>query len=416
MRKKRVFSNLAKRNFRPEIVMCPACKTRLRRFATLSQKTVITLQGPIYAVHCGYRCPKADCNAVRRVYRSAECDALALPGFTFGLDVVVLIGHLKLARHQTLDEVHQNLCEKLAAFETTISRREVMYLFEAYCQLLQAAQQQKSGPEWEQWIAQVRENGGLIVSIDGIQPDKGNETIYLVRDVLTGRLLNAQNVTNSDAQTLTKVLQPVVELGLPVVGAISDAQVSEILAIAQLWPDIPHQTCQFHYLREAGRPIFEEDRKIRTGLRKDIQNKLRESRRPTQRRLQELKSQSELTQVSKLEQDQLEILEDYALSIQTALNFDGSLPFDYPGLKGYSSLEAIEESLQQVNKKGALLPGIFSKSWRDCLNWSGGVSTGKGRSSKLSECKAGYMRLKRFCQGAISSKRIRVGLVRILLS
>jgi hypothetical protein len=45
-------------------------------------------------------------------------------------------------------------------------------------------------------------------------------------------------------------------------------------------------------------------------------------------------------------------LEDYALSIQTALNFDGSLPFDYPGLKGYDSLEQIEQSLEQVNKKG----------------------------------------------------------------
>lgn len=360
MRKRRVFSGLVRRNFLPEIVNCPACKTRLRRFATLSQKTVITLQGPIYAVHCGYRCPKTDCAAVRRVYRSAECDALALPGFTFGLDVVVLVGHLKLARHQTLDEVHQGLNQILAAFELTISRREVMYLFEAYCQLLQATQLQKSGPEWDKWVAQVRENDGLIVSIDGIQPDKGNETIYLVRDVLTGRLLNAQNVSNSDAATLMKVLQPVMELGLPIIGAISDAQISEVLAIAQLWPDIPHQTCQFHYLREAGRPIFDEDRKIRTGLRKDIQNKLRESRRPTQRRLQELKGQNELNQTSKLEQDQLEILEDYALSIQTALNFDGSLPFDYPGLKGYGSLEEIEESLKLVSKKGALSHGTFS--------------------------------------------------------
>jgi hypothetical protein len=67
-----------------------------------------------------------------------------------------------------------------------------------------------------------------------------------------------------------------------------------------------------------------------------------------------------LNPTTKLEQNQLEILEDYALSIQTALNFDGSLPFEYPGLKGYSSLEEIEESLQQVNKKGALQPGTFS--------------------------------------------------------
>jgi hypothetical protein len=44
----------------------------------------------------------------------------------------------------------------------------------------------------------VQENGGVIVSIDGIQPEKGNETIYVVRDVLTARVLNAENVTTSD--------------------------------------------------------------------------------------------------------------------------------------------------------------------------------------------------------------------------
>lgn len=36
-----------------------------------------------------------------------SADGLALPGFTFGLDVVILVGHLRLSNHQTVDEVHQ---------------------------------------------------------------------------------------------------------------------------------------------------------------------------------------------------------------------------------------------------------------------------------------------------------------------
>jgi hypothetical protein len=47
---------------------------------------------------------------------------------------------------------------------------------------------------------------------------------------------------------------------VPVLGAISDAQESIQLAIAELWPTIPHQLCQFHVLREASRPIYEQDR------------------------------------------------------------------------------------------------------------------------------------------------------------
>jgi hypothetical protein len=179
---------------------------------------------------------------------------------------------------------------------------------------------------------------------------------------MTGRVLNAQNVSSADTQTLKQVLQAVVALELPVIGAISDAQVSEVAAIAELWPNIPHQTCQFHYLREAGRVGFEADRKVRTALRKDLQNKLRESRRPIQRRIVELERQGSTTLSETKEKAQLEILEDYALSLQTALNYDGSLPFDYPGVKAYEALEEIEKSLGEVTKKGALPPSNFSKS------------------------------------------------------
>jgi len=127
----------------------------------------------------------------------------------------------------------------------------VLYLFEAYAALLRAA---ASVIEDHAWLAEVEENKGLILSIDGIQPDKGNETIYLVRDVLTGRVLVAENVTSSGTAVMKQLLAPVKALDLPVLGIISDAQESQLLAVAQLWPDVPHQICQFHALREASRP------------------------------------------------------------------------------------------------------------------------------------------------------------------
>jgi hypothetical protein len=72
----------------------------------------------------------------------------------------------------------------------SISRREVLYLFDAFSALLRATSDLK---EDQEWLDLVEKNGGILVSIDGIQPDQGNETIYLVRDALTGRLLTAEN-------------------------------------------------------------------------------------------------------------------------------------------------------------------------------------------------------------------------------
>jgi hypothetical protein len=311
---------------------------------------VITLQGPIRLLHRGYRCPNEQCATRERRYRSAAADALALPGFTFGVDLVILVGQLRLAEHQTVDEVHQGLQERLAPFALTISRREVLYLFDAYCSLLRAA---TLASEDSDWRAQVKANGGLIISIDGIQPDKGNETVYLVRDVLTGRLLAAENVTSSEKEVMKRVLAPVIALGVPVLGAISDAQESLLLAIADLWPDIPHQLCQFHVLREASRPIYEQDRKLKVAMRKSLQQSIREVRK-------QLDHQRELT--AGAEAEQLAILADYALGVQTALNLDGKQPFDYAGVAAYEALEEVQESLGELEKKGLLLAPSASKS------------------------------------------------------
>lgn len=336
-----------KRFFRPEVTVCPTCQSRLQRYATLSQRTVITLQGPIRLIHRGDRCPNAQCATHLRSYRSAAADALALPGFTFGIDIVILVGQLRLGQHQTLDEVHQELSRRLQPFALSISRREVLYLFDAYCTLLRAG---AAVADDQQWRKQVEENGGLIISIDGIQPDIGNETIYLVRDVLTGRVLVAENVTSSETAVIKALLAPVVALGLSVIGAISDAQESLVKAIAQLWPDIAHQTCQFHYLDEAADPIYKLDRSTRKAMRKDIQTKVRETRKQLSHHLQELQEAAQPEQEQ--EREQLAVLADYALGIQTALNFEGVCPFVYPGIQAYDALTEIETSLQGLEKRG----------------------------------------------------------------
>src|SRR5262249_30578919 len=130
MRCPKVYTQRTKHVLRAEITTCLTCGRRLRRYATLSARTVITLDGSLHITHCGYRCPDSTCPTHLRSYRSAAADALALPGFTFGLDVVILVGQLRLAQQHTLDQTHQALLARLASFEVTISRREVLYLFD----------------------------------------------------------------------------------------------------------------------------------------------------------------------------------------------------------------------------------------------------------------------------------------------
>jgi len=348
MNKKKRYNQAVKRILRPEVTHCLECQSRLQRCVTISDRMIITLKQVIRLVHCGYRCPQGACPGRKVLYRSAEADALALSGFTFGLDIVLEVGHLRVSEHKTVDEIHRALSEQLAPLEQTISRREIVFLFEAYAALLRAGTEVSHDEAWKE---HVRKNKGILLSIDGIQPDNGNETIYLMRDVLTERILHAENVTESTKERLKQILAPIVALNVPVLGVISDAQPTELQAVAELWPDVPHQICQFHALREAGRLIYTADHRVKTDMRIRMQQKTHEYRHNLHQRLREAEEQKE-------EQEQaikqLHILEEYAAMVEGALNIDGLKPFDYAGLQMQEALTHIQTSLEKLEKRGEL--------------------------------------------------------------
>jgi hypothetical protein len=127
MKRSRSYVNIMRRWYRPVEHECPPCHRTLRQAMTLSKRTVIRLDGVIRLIHAGSRCPDVDCPGHRRTYRSPAADALALPGFSYGLDSVLLVGRLRLGNPQRVDEVHQELLERLAPLGVTISRREILY-------------------------------------------------------------------------------------------------------------------------------------------------------------------------------------------------------------------------------------------------------------------------------------------------
>src|SRR5437588_7122550 len=334
MRHARSYPNMIRRWYRPVEHECLECHRTLREAVAVSRRTVITLAGVIKLNHAGYRCPDPQCVGHTRTYRSVEADALALPHFTYGLDIVLLVGRLRLREHQTVDEIHQEVLKRLAPLGVKMARREVLYLFEAYCTLLRASSEAKDDVEW---LAQVEKNGGIIVSVDGIQPEKGNETVYLVRDALTGRVLAAEQVTSSETAVMKALLAPVVALEVErkvkVLGTITDAQESELQAVEQLWPQVPHQVCQFHALRDASQSAFEADKQVKTAMRKKLQPKVRAVRKQLKKQIPTAKPE---------EAEQLAVLDDYAAGILTALNTDGLEPFKYATVEAADLFDEVE--------------------------------------------------------------------------
>src|SRR6266571_3094734 len=108
MKRRRSYPTLTRRWYRPVEHEYPDCHRKLREV--------------IKVTHAGYRCPDAQCPGHQRTHRSAQADALALPWFTYGIDIVLLVGRLRLREHQTVDEVHQELLRRLEPLGVRIAR------------------------------------------------------------------------------------------------------------------------------------------------------------------------------------------------------------------------------------------------------------------------------------------------------
>lgn len=182
-------------------------------------------------------------------------------------------------------------------------------------------------------VAQQR----VILAIDGLQPDVGHEVLWVFRDCLSGQVLLARSLLSATASDLAALLGEVVSaIGVPVAGIVSDGQHSIRLAVQQVLPDVPHQLCHFHYLREAARPILEADRHAKKELKKQLRGI-----RPIER------------QMEGREDAEAQTVRGYCAAVRSALTDDGRPPLAASGLKLHGRLEAIAGSLRRVEEKGA---------------------------------------------------------------
>ena len=250
-----------RRHYQPEFDRCLFCGEQLKSHRHLNwRKPIQMLTGNAYVTSRGRYCP---CHPALS-YLSAEAAHLSLPHSTYGLDVLVRIGYLRDYEQKTYAQIHADLPSHIR-----VSERHVSNLYREYLALLACAEQL----DVAELVVVAAEYGGLIISVDALQPEGGQPQLWVVREVLTGTLLAAGWVPRVDDDTIAKFLAPVAALDLPVLATVSDKQRALINALEMVWSDVPHQYCQAHYLSNAMTPVYEEDGYMKTQLRKQVRAK-----------------------------------------------------------------------------------------------------------------------------------------------
>jgi hypothetical protein len=191
-------------------------------------------------------------------------DGLALKGYNFGLDVIVFVGQRHFEDHQTVGEIHQALRNE----GIPISERRVTDYIGDYEVLLKCAQGAKLAERREV----IQGNGGAVLSIDGVQPQKGKPTLYIFRDALSGTRFHAASLWHQDTDSLVEEMKVVDkllhELDVPLLGIVSDDQDAIRLGVARVWPDVLHQLCHLHFLKAVQKPVYDEDSSLSKELKK----------------------------------------------------------------------------------------------------------------------------------------------------
>jgi hypothetical protein len=310
----------------PTLRACPACAHPMR-IDYHNARTVTTLEGVTRLTLHIRRCHHAACSRYRCPYRPEAEGRLALPHHEFGLDVIATVGTLRHAQHRSVPEIHQELRRR----RLQLAERTVSNLLDRYDELraLASCDAQRLRPL-------LQPQGCLILALDGLQPDVGHEVLWVVRDCLSGQPLLARSLLSATQKDLAALLTEVVRaLELPVRAVVSDGQHSIRKAVARALPGVPHQLCQFHYLREAAKPLYEADRHAKKELKKTVRG-VRALERQVEGRDDAL----------------AEVVQGYCAAVRSALTDDGRPPLDAKGLLLEERLTAVCASLERAAEKG----------------------------------------------------------------
>jgi hypothetical protein len=314
------------RILRPVRRRCPACGASMRiRYD--NQRTVVTLAGAVRLRLKIRRCASAGCSRQSRPYRPEGEGAVALPQHEFGLDVIALIGALRYREHRSVPEIHRRLLDR----GVVVCERTVTNLLDRYDELLAV-----SLTDDRRLRSLLAGQGRIILALDGLQPDVGHEVLWVLRECLSGEVLRARSLLSATTADLAALLREVTDsLDLPIDAVLSDGQHAIRLAVKQILPGVPHQLCQFHYLREAARPIFEADRHAKKELKKQVRGV-----RPIERMVEGRGGA------------QAQAVRGYCAAVRSAITDDGRPPLAASGLKLKGRLAAVAASLDRIAQKG----------------------------------------------------------------
>ncbi len=324
---------------------------------------IFTLQGPVEVVCKLAHCSDRHCAAHAKTRSPYAETTLTLPWWLIGWDVFCWMGHRRFARHWSVPQIRSELAD---TYQISLSADAVEDALRRY-QIMLAARQQDP----QVVAAAYRHVEALVLSIDGLQPEKGHETLYVVRELNAKRIWFAEALLSSSADEVRRLLIQArawaTQLGLPVHLWLSDKQDAFVTGIAAEFPGVPHRYCVNHFLRDLAKPMLEADSHAKVKMRRTvrglrtIEREVLQQRRPSAAaapavvpaattpvtHVPAYQAAKDIAAATAPPADASEVVLDYCSAVRGILNDDQGGPLQPPGLRMAEALGDVRASLQR---------------------------------------------------------------------
>lgn len=323
-----------------EHTRCGVCGDTLRYQSTRT-RAFYQLTGPTRLACRLVWCLNPSCAAYRQLLSPEREKRLSWPGWCMGWDVLLWLGFRRFARHWSFPQLRAELWD---SYQIRLSVPTLADYARRY-QVMVAARHQ----DVSRLRSVYQETENLVLSIDGIQPEKGHETVYVIRELRAQRVWFAETLLSSATSEIQRVIRRArflaEQLDRPVCGWISDKQDAFVTAIAAEFPGIAHRLCSNHFLRDAAQVLLEIDSQAKVQMRHKVRN-LRQLERAA---LEGDSLREDKTGLTPEEQGySAQIVFTYCAMVRGILNDNHGGPFRPPGWRMAEALIQVSQSLERV--------------------------------------------------------------------
>ena len=300
---------------------------------------IYSLEGPLKLICKLSCCLNRHCPERKTLLSPKSEMSITMPRWRIGWELFLWMGFRRYKRHWSVSQIQTEL---LDSYQIALSEDMIAEYMKRY-QIMVAARHQDVTR-----LQSVYHNcQDVILTIDGIQPEKGHETLYVVRELRKQRVWFAEALLSSTYAEIRKVIQRAKSLAqhlnMPVRAWRSDKQEAFVVNIAAEFPGVSHRYCDNHFLRDLAHDMFEKDSHANVQMRR----KIRGLRTIEKDILAELDAPPQETDALNWDQKKyaIQIVLDYCAGVRGILNDNHGGPFNPPGWRMAHALEALHDSL-----------------------------------------------------------------------